>query len=125
MNKHRSVLDLWEQLPAEERTIADVLRQIILSTLPDTCKERLAYNVPCYYGKKRICLIWPASVPRGGFNKGVLLGFSQGYRLRDPANYLEHGTNKVIYYRIFRAAEEIDPAAIISLLHEAIALDKA
>lgn len=122
--KWRSVVELWEQLPENERAIADVLRQIVLATLPATCTERLAYNVPFYYGKRRICLIWPASVPRGGFSEGVLFGFAQGHRLRDPARYLDHGTNKVVYYRIFRSPEEIDQEAIIALLHEAVALDK-
>lgn len=121
--KYRSVVELWEHLPENERAIADVLRQIILATLPATCKERLSYNVPFYYGKRRICLIWPASVPRGGFSAGVLLGFSQGHRLRDPGNYLDHGTNKVVYYKIFRSVEEIDQRAIIALLKEAVALD--
>jgi hypothetical protein len=116
---------MWEQLPDNERAIADVLRQIILQTLPATCTERLAYNVPFYYGKRRICLIWPASVPRGGFREGVMLGFCQGYLLRDPLKYLDHGTNKVIYYRTFRSAEEIDPVAVIALLKEAVALDNA
>src|SRR5262245_47422529 len=120
----RSVVELWERLPEDERAIMDVLRQIIRATLPEACTERLAYNVPFYYGKRRICLIWPASVPRGGFKEGVLLGFAQGFRLKDPRGYLRHGTNKVVYYRIFRSADEIDPEAIVELLHEAVALDQ-
>jgi hypothetical protein len=120
----RSVVELWERLPEEERAIMDVLRQIILATLPDTCTERLAYNVPFYYGKRRICLIWPASVPRGGFEQGVLLGFCQGHRLADPRGYLHHGTNKVVYYRIFRSIAEIDQEAIVELLHTAVELDR-
>lgn len=121
----RSVVELWERLPEDERAIMDVLRQIILSTLPDRCTERLAYNVPFYYGNRRICLIWPASVPRGGFKEGVLLGFCQGHRLADPRGYLEHGTNKVVYYRIFRSVEQIDQEAIVELLHAAVELDRA
>ncbi|HEX2616980.1 MAG TPA: DUF1801 domain-containing protein, partial [Flavobacteriales bacterium] len=99
--------------------------QIVRAALPPTCIERLAYNVPFYYGKRRICLIWPGSVPRGGFNEGVMLGFCQGHRLKDPQHYLDHGTNKVIYYRIFRSAEAIDPEAITALLHEAVELDRS
>lgn len=122
--RYRSVVELWEHLPPSERALMDVLRQIILATLPGTCTERLAYNVPFYYGRRRICLIWPASVPRGGFTEGVLLGFAQGYRLKDPHGYLRHGTNKVVYYRIFRSADEIDVKAIVDLLHEAVTLDQ-
>jgi hypothetical protein len=117
------MIEFWEHLPENERIIADVLRQIILENLPPACKEKLTYNVPFYYGKKRICVIWPASVPWGGIKKGVLLGFCQGNKLKDPDNYLEHGTNKKIYYKIFHSEDEIDEAAIAALLKEAVQLD--
>ncbi|HEV7643114.1 MAG TPA: hypothetical protein VGO50_04160 [Pyrinomonadaceae bacterium] len=76
------------------------LRQIVLDDLPPYCVERLSYNVPYYYGKRRICMIWPAAVPRGGIKTGVLLGFSQGHRLADVDRYLTHGTNTVVFYKI-------------------------
>jgi len=75
------------------------------------------------YGKRRICLIWPASIPWGGIKSGVLFGFLQGYRLEDKDQYLNHGTNKQVYYRIFHSPDEIDPDAIISLLKEAVEWD--
>jgi hypothetical protein len=121
--KFQSLVQFWDYLPEEERILVDVLRQIILENLPATCSEKLAYNVPFYYGKKRICLIWPASIPGGGFRKGVLLGFSQGYKLKDPAHYLSHGTNKRVYYKIFYSADEIDEKAIAALLKEAVETD--
>jgi hypothetical protein len=77
--------EFWAWLPRDEREIVDVLRQIVLENLPKGAVEKFAYNVPCYYGKKRICIIWPASVPRGGIKRGVLLGFFQGYRLPTSA----------------------------------------
>jgi hypothetical protein len=115
--------EFWDYLPEDEREIVDVLRQIVIENMPRYFVEKFSYNVPCYYGKRRICLIWPASVPRGGFKHGVLLGFSQGCRLEDVDNYLTHGTNKVIFYKIYRSVEQIDERAIVKLLHEAIALD--
>jgi hypothetical protein len=121
--KFQSLLQFWEYLPEHERIMVDVLRQIVLENLPSTYTEKLAYNVPCYYGKKRVCIIWPASVPGGGFKTGVLLGFSQGYKLKDPARYLSHGTNKRIYYKIFHSPDGIDEKAIRSLLKEAVVLD--
>lgn len=121
--KFRSLVEFWDYLPQNERIITDVLRQIVLETLPRYCKEKLAYNVPCYYGKKRICLIWPASIPRGGINSGVLLGFCQGNKLKDKDQYLMHGTNKRIFYKIYQSTDEIDNVAIASLLEEAIELD--
>jgi hypothetical protein len=121
--KFQSFVEFWDFLPENERIIVDVLRQIILENLPSTCKEKLAYNVPYYYGKKRICLIWPGSVPWGGIRDGVLLGFCQGYKLSDPENYLIHGTNKRVYYKIYHSVEEINETAIISLLKEAVNYD--
>lgn len=119
----RSILQLFEILPEEERIIVDVLRQIILENLPATCKEKISYNVPYFYGNKGICIIWPATIPRGGIKEGVLLGFWYGNRLIDEDNYLTHGTNKQIFYKIYKTAEEIDEKAIVKLLKEAIRID--
>jgi len=121
--KFQSMVELWEYLPRHEREIVDVLRQIILENLPNTCCEKLAYNIPVYYGKKRICMIWPSSVPCGGVKSGVMLGFSQGHKLKDLDNYLMHGTNKRVFYRIYHTAEEINERAIVKLLKEAIKTD--
>ncbi len=121
--KFQSFVEFWEYLPPEERITVDFLRQIVLEKMPG-CKEKLSYNVPYYYGNRRICLIWPGSVPWGGFRSGVFFGFCYGYLLTDPENYLHHGTNKQVFYRIFHSPEEIDQLAISSLLDEAIELDK-
>lgn len=40
--KIKSVLQLFEILPDEERIIVDVLRQIILENLPTNCKEKIS-----------------------------------------------------------------------------------
>jgi hypothetical protein len=121
--KFQSFVEFWEYLPEKERILVDVLRQIIKATLPDNCKEKLNFNVPYYYGNKRICLIWPAAVPWGGFDAGVFLGFSQGNKLADTDHYLTHGTNKQVYYKIYKSVEEIDEHAIIKLLKEAVEID--
>ena len=121
--KIRSLVQLYELLPENERVITDVLRQIVIDNLPAYCKEKISYNVPFFYGNKGICIIWPATVPRGGIKMGVLLGFWYGCKLKDEDNYLTHGTNKQIFYRIFHSAEEINDRHIINLLKEAIKLD--
>ena len=121
--KFQSLVEFWEHLPDNERIIVDHLRTIILKSLPLTCKEKMSYNVPYYYGNRRICLIWPAAVPRGGVKSGVLLGFCYGYQLRDPNQYLLHGTNKQVYYKIYHSIDEIEERAIVLLINEAIALD--
>ncbi len=116
-------MQLYELLTEEERIITDVLRQIITETLPEYCKEKISYNVPFFYGNRSICLVWPASIPRGGIKKGVLLGFWYGNRLKDEGNYLTHGTNKQIFYKIFYSADEIKQKALVKILKEAAALD--
>lgn len=122
--KIKSVVELFDMLPENERIITDVLRQIVLENLPLYCKEKIAYNVPFFYGRRGICIIWPASIPRGGVKEGVLLGFWQGNRLKDPDHYLEKGENKKVYYKIFKSPDEIDQPAIVQLLNEAVKLDQ-
>ena len=124
-SKIKSLLQLFELLPENERLIVDVLRQIILENLPAYCKEKISFNVPYFYGNKGICLVWPATIPRGGFKQGVLLGFWHGNKLKNRDNYLVYGTNKQVFYKIYKTHEEIDEAAIVKLLKEAIDLDKS
>ena len=122
--KIKSLVQLFEFLPENERIIVDVLRQIILENLPGYCREKISYSVPFFYGNKGICIVWPATIPRGGIKEGVLLGFWYGNRLNDTDNYLTHGTNKQIFYKIFKDPEEIDEPAIVKLLKEAIRIDR-
>src|SRR6266446_5897622 len=103
-----SVLHFYERLPENQGLIVDVLRQIVIENLPPNCNEKLAFGVPFFYGNKGICIIWPAAIPRGGIAQGVLLGFWQGNKLKDNDEYLTHGSNKKIFYRIFNDVYEID-----------------
>lgn len=123
--KITSLTHLYTLLPTEERIIVDVLRQIIKEQLPPYCKEKISYNVPFFHGKKGICIVWPSTVPRGGIKEGVLLGFWYGNKLKDADNYLDHGTNKQIFYKIFKNADQIQEDKIIRLLREAIKLDQS
>ena len=124
IGKITSLLQLFERLPENERIIVDVLRQIVIENRPVYCKEKFAFNVSYFYGNKGICIIWPASIPRSGIKQGVLLGFWQGNKLKDEDNYLTHGTNKKIFYKTYKDAEEIEEAAIVKLLKEAARVDK-
>jgi hypothetical protein len=123
--KIKSILNLYEVLPENERIIVDVLRQIVQENLPDNCEEKISYNVPYFFGRKGICIIWPATIPRGGIKEGVLFGFWHGNKLNDSENYLTHGTNKQIFYKIYKRVEEIDEVAIVKLLKEAVRVDAA
>lgn len=122
-NKIKSLVQLFELLPEEQRIIVDVLRQIILENLPAGTGEKLTYNVPYFYGRRGICIVWPAAIPRGGIKEGVLLGFQHGNRMVDTDNYLTHGTNRQVFYKIYRTPEEIDDGPLIKLLKEAARVD--
>ena len=121
--KITSRVELFTILPEDEKIMVDVLRQIIIETLPGYCKEKISYNVPFFYGNKGICIVWPSTVPRGGIKQGVLLGFWYGNKLKDPDHFLTRGTNKQIFYKIYQAPEEIDEKPIKKLLKEAIKVD--
>lgn len=120
-----NIVELYNKLPEGERIIVDVLRHIIIDELPAYCKEKMSFSVPYFYGNKGICIVWPATIPRGGIKEGVLLGFWYGNKLKDPMNYLTRGTNKQIFYKIYRLADEIDGEAISGLLKEAVELDRS
>lgn len=122
--KIKSTVQLYELLPENERLIVDILRELVIATLPKYCKEKISFNVPFFYGNKGICIIWPASIPRGGIKTGVLFGFWYGNKLTDKDKYLIHGTNKQIFYKIYHDPDEIDFDKIISLLKKAAILDK-
>ena len=121
--KTRSLLQLYEILPENERLIVDILRELVKEHLPPNGKEKISYNVPFFYGNKGICIIWPSTIPRGGIRKGVLLGFWYGNLLTDADNYLTQGTNKQVFYKIYNSADEININAVTKLLKEAVKLD--
>ena len=123
--KIETYLDLFAILPKDERIMVDVLREIVREVLPSNCKEKISYNVPYFYGNKGICIIWPSAIPRGGIKKGVLFGFWYGSKLNDIDNFLTHGTNKQIFYKIYLTPEEIDDQPIRKLLMEAVRVDNS
>jgi len=103
--------------------IVDVLRGIVKSNLPATCKERFSWNVPYFYGNKGICIIWPATIPRGGITSGVLFGFWYGNQLTDTQSFLTQGTNKQVFYKIYQSVDDIVEPPLARLLKEAAKLD--
>ena len=110
-------------LPEDQRIITDVLRQIVVAHLPRDCREKLSHGVPFFYKNRGICIIWPAAIPGGGIKEGVLLGFWHGNKMSDPDGYLMKGTNKQVYYKIFKSPDEISQKEIVRLLKEAIRVD--
>ena len=120
--KFKSVGEFFDFLPREELKTAEYLRELIFEEIPD-CKEKLAYNVPFYYRRSRICYIWPSSIPWGGVESGVTLGFCKGYLLSDEIGYLEKKELKEIRTKTFDSEEKIDRDLLRSYLNEAKEID--
>lgn len=54
--KIKNIVELFTILPEEERIITDVLRQIILETLPGYCKEKFHLMFPSFMEIKAFAL---------------------------------------------------------------------
>lgn len=124
--KFSSIDDFLAYLPAHEKAIVEVLRDIVLQSIPD-CTEKLSYNVPYYYRYSRICFIWPASVPWGRVPlRGVQLGFCHGNLLYDDKEYLDRGNRKQVYTKVFTKVRDItadDHSTLHTYLVNAVLLD--
>ena len=120
----RTVEDLITELPPHEAEIVKMLRAIILSC-PGHLTEKLSYNVPYFYGRSRICFIWPSSVPWGKVKKdGVMLGFCRGNILSNDQNVLQMEGRKEVASITFFSPEEINEAVLKEIINEAIIIDE-
>lgn len=119
----KTIDDFLEYLPEDELEIVQLLRELVFECIPEV-KEKLSYNVPFYSKHKRICFIWPASVPWGNHKqKGVRLGFASGNLMNDDMGYLDKGERKQVYTKDFMAAKEIDVDIVRIYLFEAALVD--
>lgn len=121
--KYTDVDDLLFSLPKDEYEITMFLRKLIFDCLPGV-KEKLSYNVPFYYLNKRICFIWPGSVPWGKTKPGVAIGFTKGYLLSNPENYLEREDRKEVFMKTFFNVGDINVDILRLLIFEAAEIDK-
>jgi hypothetical protein len=122
IDKRRNIDQLYDELPESERTIALVLRELVLETI-EVKAEKLAWGAPFYYGHSPICFIWPASIPWGKIQSGVALGFWRGKLLDDP-DFFDRGTAKQVFRKAFYRPEEIDVEKVQQLLINAEMEDK-
>lgn len=118
----KTIDQLLDYIPTKERKIVEILRDIILDTLPH-CTEKLSYNVPYYSLKKRICFIWPGSVPWGKVKEGVMIGFTYGSQLTD-LGYLDKGNRKTVFTKTYFSPTDMDSKIITTLLLESAIIDK-
>ena len=102
-------------LPAELRPVFRQLRNIILSASPQI-EEKLVYNIPFFYGKKRIFYLNP-------LKNGVDLGFCDGYLISE--NLVLETKNRTHVRTIFYSnTAEIDEEILRPLIYEAIIIDQ-
>jgi hypothetical protein len=88
-----TVGELLEFLPADERSLTEQLRELVVAEAPEL-KERMSFNVPFYKGLRDVCFIWPASVLWGKRKtyEGVRFGLSYGSLLVPGSEpYLQRG----------------------------------
>jgi hypothetical protein len=121
----KDVDEFLEFLPADERKVVDVLRNIIFNCIPGVT-EKLSYNVPFYKKHMNICFIWPASVLWGKKKtySGVRMGFTYGNLLNDETGYLDKSDRKQVYMRDFIKISDIDVDLLKSFIFEAAMIDE-
>ncbi len=101
--------------PSELRPILKKLRYLILSAAPQIT-EKLVYNIPFFYGKKRIFYLNP-------LKDGVDLGFCDGYLISDNP-VLERKSRSQVRTIFYCHPAEIDEEVLLPLIHEAIIIDQ-
>ncbi|MCB0523856.1 MAG: DUF1801 domain-containing protein [Saprospiraceae bacterium] len=111
-----------EAITPSEQIICVRLRSLILDNFPDL-KEKFAYGAPFYHRNARVCFLYPASLPYSGISTGVSFGFNKGYLLSNEQGLLDMGTRKEVAYIALQHEKDINEAAFLEILHEAVLID--
>jgi hypothetical protein len=125
-----NIPEMINSLPAEERSIVNRLRALVLECLPKaTEKSYYDLSIPFYTRHRLICFIWPPSIYWGKKKytlkeRGVTLGFSQGNRMSNEDGVLLKEGRKQVYCMYFKSLNEIDDMLIRALLFEAEMIDE-
>lgn len=124
MLKFDSLTEFLDFLPGEERILVEDLRNIILECIPNVT-ERISYNVPYYFGNRRICFIWPSSIPWGNVEaNGVKLGFCYGELIENDLLYLDKEGRKSVLTKSFLTTEDINEELLRRYLFQAYEIDR-
>ena len=111
-------------LPDTELKLVEPLRELILESIPELT-EKLSYNVPYYFRNRRVCFIWPASIPWGNVHmEGVMLGICEGVLLTDH-EYFRMGQRKRVATRTYQSLHEMDFDLIRYYLFQAVEIDRS
>ncbi len=111
------------ELPRTEQLLTRRLRGIILETDP-RIREKLSYGVPYFMKNRRLCFIWPQSVPYGPKDALVSLGFCYGHMLSNNQGVLLHEGRTQVYIIKYNALTEIEETTIGEILQEALMVDE-
>lgn len=111
--------NLFSKYDASIKELADYLRKIVMTNLPDVTEQvDLSAGMLSYvYGPKYkdlICVIIPSK-------KEIKLGFNRGVSLPDPENLLQ-GTGKISRYAVIKNIDQISSDGIKNLLLSALNL---
>ena len=120
MLKAKSFDDFYYNLPPEEKTIVNKLRQIITACADFT--EKISYNVPYYFLTTRVCFIWPSSV-KSGPKSGVAMGFCRGHLLANEQGIVEMEERKEVGMIIFHNVKEVKEHVLREIINEAVIID--
>jgi hypothetical protein len=122
-------IDSMESMPPEAlledfaphlQAIAQRLREIVTTTLPDAVErvrpgwQLIGYDVPV--GRRSVYFAWVWLQP-----EHVHLGFQHGWAMRDPRGLLQgRGITKRVRWLTFTAVDDVDPGVCAVLLEEAV-----
>ncbi|MBP6813080.1 MAG: DUF1801 domain-containing protein [Saprospiraceae bacterium] len=120
--KHRDFDSFLDALLPGEQAICLRIRNLILQNFP-TLKETWAYGAPFYKGRKRVCFLYPSSLPYSGVKEGVNFGFNRGNLLSNEQGLLHLGERKEVAYIAVLAEKDVQEALFLEILHEAVILD--
>ena len=120
---HKDFDSFLEALPPEEQNICLRLRNLILENCPGL-KETWAYGAPFYKGRRRICFLYPASLPYSGLKEGVNLGFNRANLLSNQQGLLDAGERKEVAYIRINSLQDIQENLLLEILQEAVLVDQ-
>lgn len=120
--KFKNFDSFLDALTPVERVICIRIRGLILDNFPEL-EETWAYGAPFFKGRKRICFLYPASLPYSGVKEGVNFGFTRANFLSNDHGLLDIGDRKEVAYIAILAEKDIREDLFLEILHEAIILD--
>lgn len=120
--KHKDFDSFLEALLPAEQAICVRLRRLLLDHFPEL-REKFAYGAPFYHRNRRVCFMYPASLPGSGLDVGVSFGFNLGYLLSNEHGLLDLGNRKEVAYIRLLQESDVQQEVFLEILHEAILLD--